>query len=114
MENFSNKIRKRLSEVGKSQRELAAYLGVSDYGLSKMISRGTFKSDNMLRIAKFLEVDINFFGLNYKEKSENVGLNEAKESSTDVEYLKQVIATKDEVIRAKDEIIATLREKLKT
>lgn len=118
MKNLEGKVKERLDSVGKTQTELARELGMSYYGLSKMLKRGTFKTDYVTRMAKFLNVDINFFGLNSKEGSDNNTVQSGdggitEDYETKVEYLKQVIATKDEVIKAKDELIDTLKEKLK-
>lgn len=116
MASVKEKVAQRLREKGLKQSDLAEYLDVSDYGLSNMLKRGTFKSDYMIKIAKFLEVDMNFFGTNYKEGSENVGAraqDNPDDLQTKVEMLKELIATKDEVIKAKEELILELREMLK-
>lgn len=121
MELISEKVKKRLSDLDKTQTDLAKYVGVSWNGLAKMLNRGTFKTDHMMKISKFLEVDLNFFGLNTKSDSDNNIVNESEDADfTKVDMLKQaldakdeVIHAKDEVIRSKDELIATLKQKLK-
>lgn len=117
MENLTDKVTRRLEELGKSKTDLAKYTGVSWNGLAKMIKRGTFKSDYMLKIQKFLEVDINFFGLNSKQDSENITAHNPSTESADevikVKYLERIIQVQDEVIKSKDELIETLKSKLK-
>jgi len=114
MKNLEEKVNERLRELGKTKTDLAKDVGVSWNGLAKMISRGTFKTQHMLRISKFLDVDLNFFGLNNKTDSENVMANsDPDDLVTKVQMYQQIIATKDEVIRAKDEIITALKEQLK-
>lgn len=67
----------------------------------------------MIKMVKFLNVDLSFFGMNNtKGAGDNTISETAVALESKVEYLERVIATKDEVIRANDEIIATLREKL--
>jgi transcriptional regulator with XRE-family HTH domain len=117
MDKISERVNNRLKEMGKSRKELSEFLGVSDYGLAKMLTRETFKSETMDRMVKFLNVDFSFFGVNKAEGISSVSANKQVELVSDlktkIEYLERVIATKDEVIRSKDELIATLREKLK-
>lgn len=113
MASLREKIAGRLSEKHETLKSMAANVGVSEYGLQKMIDRGTFKSDTMIRIAKFLDVDMTFFGDLKKQDTDNVKqVKDREDFAKEIDALRQVIATKDEVIRAKDELIATLREKL--
>jgi hypothetical protein len=51
-----------------------------------------------------------------KQDTDNVKISKMgrEDAVKELEALREVIATKDEVIRAKDELIATLREKLNT
>lgn len=114
MENLTSKVLDQLKSVGKNKSDLAAHLEVSEYGLAKMLKRGTLKSDIMMKMVKFLNVDLSFFGMNNTGgKGDSMASNDDSSLETKVEYLERVIATKDEVIRAKDEIIATLREKIR-
>lgn len=115
MEKISDKVKARLKELGKTQSDLAEHLDVSWNGLAKMLNRGTFKSDYMMRISKFLEVDINFFGLNSKQDSDNNLMHPPNETedSTKVAMLKEIIRTKDDVIESQKELIATLKSKIK-
>lgn len=121
MENLTSKVSEKLKSVGKSKSELAAHLNVSEYGLTKMLKRGTLKSDTMAKMVKFLNVDLSFFGMNNTGgKGDSISMSDESSLETKVEYLERVIATKDEVIRAKDEVIkakdaeiATLKLKIK-
>lgn len=64
MENLTSKVSDQLKSVGKTKADLAAFLDVSEYGLTKMLKRGTLKSDTMIKMVKFLNVDLSFFGMN--------------------------------------------------
>jgi hypothetical protein len=119
-DNLEAKVEERLRSIGKTKDQLAEYADLSSWGLTKMLRRGTFKTDYMLKISKFLGVDISFFGVENNQGSKNVEVKPTF-GSTEVDHLKEslkakdeVIRAKDEIIRAKDEIIATLKEKRKT
>jgi len=116
MGNVRDVIREKLNTKGATLKELSDAIGVSEAGLRKMLDRGTFKSDYMIKIAKFLDVDMTFFGSMSKQDTDNVKISKMgrEDAVKELEALREVIATKDEVIRAKDELIATLREKLNT
>lgn len=115
MEKIIDRVTARLEDLGKTKTDLAKELGVSWNGLAKMLNRGTFKSDYMMRISKFLEVDINFFGLNTKQDSDNnlFSADSISDDSTKVAMLKEIIKTKDQVIESQKELITTLKGKLK-
>lgn len=109
---FKEDFYEKMSDAGYSLTSLAKEIGVSRFGLEKMIDRGTFKTPYMLKIAKLLNVDLNFFGNKADGASKlSVSKEPSEEYVTKIAYLERLVATKDEVIRAKDEIIATLKEK---
>lgn len=114
MERISQRIQAALISKGKKQKDLADYLGKSESALSRMLAGETFKPDIMIKISQFLGVDLNFFNRDTVLKSVKHDQHDLDKNDNDqVEYLKQIIATKDEVIKSKDDLIATLREKLK-
>lgn len=114
MENLEERVEQRLREIEKTREELVKYVGVSAYGLTKMLRRGTFKTTYMTKIAQFLNVTMSFFGSEYNSGSKNTDagkpLPEAP-TSTEVEHLKEMLKLKDELLKAKEELIATLKEK---
>ena len=51
--SVSNKIKGLLSTSGKSQTELARFLGISPQSLSNKMTRGYFSADDLIRIGVF-------------------------------------------------------------
>lgn len=58
--SVSNKIRGLLSTSGKSQSELAKYLGISAQSLSNKMSRGYFSADDLIRIGMFCNCTLSY------------------------------------------------------
>lgn len=114
MENLADRIKKQLRLTGKSQKELAEFIGVSEYGLIKMMQRGTLKSEYMSRMMKFLNVDLNFFGFESKKGSDNMKSSPKvePESTKNVDDLERIIESQKQTIESQRELIATLKEKL--
>lgn len=114
VEKVAQEIQALLKQKGLKQKDLAEHLGRSETSLSRLLKEETFKPDTMIKISQFLGVDLNFFNRDTNVKSVAPEPQEVyTKNRDDVEYLKAIIATKDEVIRSKDELIATLKEKLK-
>lgn len=115
----SDAVKQLLQERKMDQKQLAKEIAVSENGLSKMLKRGTFKSDVMIKIAEFFNVDISFFNSRSPNKSNiREGVHAVKETENTVENLKEIIQSKEqtiealkEALRSKDEYISTLKEK---
>ncbi len=51
--SVTDKVRAALNLSGKSNTELAAYLGISTQSLSNKLSRGSFSAEDLIKIADF-------------------------------------------------------------
>lgn len=116
----AEKIRALLDKHEKSQKELAEFLGVSENGLSGMMKNNSFKHQNMMKIARFFNVDLSFFNTNSGNvsHSQNEAGSASKESliaayEKQIQYLERLIQEKDRTLLAKDELISTLKSKIK-
>jgi DNA-binding XRE family transcriptional regulator len=57
---INNKIKGMLRVSGKSQAELAKFMGISAQSLSNKMSRGYFTSDDLIRIALFCSCKLSY------------------------------------------------------
>lgn len=58
---ISDKIKALMKLAGKNNDELAAYLGLkSTQALHNKFSRGSFSAEDLIKIADFLDCDLNF------------------------------------------------------
>lgn len=106
MEKISHKVQSELRNQGKKQKELAEHLGLSEGGLSQLLTRGTFNRDYMIKIAEFLKVDMSFFSKNSLPVSREPSAAYGSQSNEEmIRTLREIIESKDEVIRAKDDLI---------
>ena len=51
--SITDKVRAAINLSGKSNTELAAYLGISNQSLSNKLSRGSFSAEDLIKIADF-------------------------------------------------------------
>ncbi|NSJ39385.1 bacteriophage CI repressor [Enterocloster clostridioformis] len=51
--SVTDKVRAAINLSGKSNTELAAYLGISNQSLSNKLSRGSFSAEDLIKIADF-------------------------------------------------------------
>lgn len=51
--SVTDKVRAAINISGKSNTELAAYLGISNQSLSNKLSRGSFSAEDLIKIADF-------------------------------------------------------------
>lgn len=58
--SVSNKIKGLLSTSGKSQVELARFLGISPQSLSNKMTRGYFSADDLIRIGVFCSCKLSY------------------------------------------------------
>lgn len=57
---ITNRIKSLLSNAGKKQIELAAYMGVSPQSLQNKFNRGSFSADDLIKIATFTGAELAF------------------------------------------------------
>lgn len=111
---FKKKVQARLKQVGKTQKQLATVLDLSDSAMSHLLSRGTNDPDIMKIIAQFLNFDMSFLNTNSQIKTSDSSFQQVdKETTEKIEHLKELIKAKDETIKAKDETIEVLRQQVK-
>lgn len=114
MEKIANKIQAELKRAGKKQKDLAKFMGMHPAALSRLLSEETFNRESMIKISQFLGLDINFFNTESSLKSNHSSSKEStKNDNSEVDYLKEIIKVKDDLLKAKEELIATLKEKNK-
>lgn len=58
---ISDKIRALLRMRGKTQTELAAFLGIRAQSLSNKMQRGSFSADDLIKIAEFTGAELAYF-----------------------------------------------------
>lgn len=51
--SVTDKVRAAINLSGKSNTELAAYLGISNQSLSNKLRRGSFSAEDLIKIADF-------------------------------------------------------------
>lgn len=73
--NTTDIIRHELKRAGRSQKELAAFIPVTENGLKKMFDNDSYKTETLNKIAEFLQKDVSEL-LNSQTK---VGLNIVKQ-----------------------------------
>lgn len=57
---ITNRIKSLLSNAGKKQIELAAYMGISPQSLQNKFNRGSFSADDLIKIATFTGAELAF------------------------------------------------------
>ena len=58
MEEITGKIKALLAMAGKKNVELAAYLGIFPQSLQNKFNRGSFSSDDLIKIADFTGAEL--------------------------------------------------------
>ena len=58
--SVTDKIKALLSIKGKKNIDLAEYLGISPQSMQNKLSRGSFSSEDLIKIADFLECRLEF------------------------------------------------------
>lgn len=114
---IASQVQAELKRQEKKQKDLAEYMGISEAALSRLLAGDTLKQSYMSKISSFLGVDLSFFTFNSNLKSTGSDASSKEvdkaDKSPDVEYLKEIIKKQDQIIASKDELIQTLKEKLR-
>lgn len=106
MKEIGARLAQARKKLGLNQAEMAKLLGLTQSAVSHMESTGSITPENMNVISKNYNINMNWLStgvgkmFNGEDSAEQSGVNEPQ-----VEYLKQVIEAKDEVIASlKDQI----------
>lgn len=108
--NLARKIKALLVKQGKTQRQLAEYLDMKESNFSHALRRGgAMDEEKLIKIAKFFNKDVSHF---------DVGVEAYPQSSSNPDHfdekdmLLQLLASKDALLKAKDELIEVLKRAL--
>ena len=59
---FLNKLKGLMREHGHTQKDVAKYLELSDYGFNKKLNgKNEFKANELLKLAKLYNVSVDYF-----------------------------------------------------
>lgn len=123
-------LKARIMEVGKSQKDIADYLGVTAQSLSSVLSAKDVRSGTIEKIAQVLNVPISFlYGEKDKDQSavasghgiavagnnnvagSNVTMCDNAVLQERIKFLEQQVKDKESIIDEKERLIKVLLEK---
>ncbi len=121
-------LKARIMEVGKSQKDIDDYLGVTAQSLSSVLSAKDVRSGTIEKIAQVLNVPISFlYGEKDKDQSAvatgngnvagnnnvvgNVTIGDAAILQERVKLLEQLLAERDRIIEEKERTIKILMQR---
>lgn len=117
---LKEKIRCLLKQQGKTQKELCAYIGISDTGLRKIFARDSCETALLKKIAQFFDVSVvYFFGESNGNNAvasgdysaESVHGDATVSTATDVGILQERIKSLQELVNEKERTIKILMNK---
>lgn len=111
---FKMLIQSHLKKSGKTQEQLATELKKSPSAMSHLLQRGTNDKEIMNIIARFLNFDVSLFNADSQIRSKGSAFQQVdKDCEEQLEYMKELLKAKDDIIRSKDETIAALRQSIR-
>ena len=113
----TNLLRKLRNRDGFSQEYVADHLGISQSGYRKIENGDTcIKLEHAVKLSRLFEIDVMQFVV--PEKSLTTEQDRMEQPSNELnitntlDFFTEVLTTKNELIKAKDELIAALRKEL--
>lgn len=111
-------LKKKLLEINKSQKELAAQLGITAQSVSAILSAKDVRSGTIEKIAQVLGVSVSFF-YGEGEVKQNAVANGAKSvaainssiNTQDSEILKERVRSLEALVAEKERLIKVLMER---
>lgn len=113
----TNLLRKLRNRYGFSQEYVADHLGMSQSGYRKIENGDTcIKLEHAVKLSRLFEIDVMEFVVQEKplvSEQDQIerSVNESN-TTNNLDFFTEVLTTKNELIKAKDELIAALRKEL--
>lgn len=109
---LSEAIRLAMEEAGITMKKLGKELDITESAVSKMLSNSSYSAKQLETISRILKVE---FKINESDKKSSNGSMDADDPRHDInfmiEMMQKVISAQADALRAKDDLISTLKEK---
>lgn len=105
-----------MSQRQITRQEIAYRLGITPYGLDKMLQNQTMKVSHLEKLCKFFQVPVSYWFDEYSEDKHTQTTEEPSQPLSTheiIETMKDQISTLRDQLREKDEQIRSLLEVLK-
>lgn len=112
---LSQAIRFAMNEAGITMKKLGDELGITESAVSKMITNSSYSAKQLEAISRILKLEFNFQNGELPKLAN--GSHDADDPRHDIKFMiemmQRVISAQADALKAKDDLISTLKEKQK-